>query len=209
MATPSRTNGRFHTVAATVTDTQTRYDPHSMVWTSILSSGSLQEMPESFKSTALAAIVARRAQASNALTAASADAASLAAAANADASACSPTLWLPATPVLGPQQGHPKALQRPQPLPKSKATDFVVVLKPRAQLSLADTFHENGTRRVLIAQLGVTATWLITIVIMWEQNLILEYTSNPHIANKVNGKFGVPSPAGLVPLFGYFRADTQ
>ncbi|KAH8020521.1 hypothetical protein HPB51_002470 [Rhipicephalus microplus] len=158
MATPGKTDGRLHT--ATVTDTQTRYDPHSMVWTSVPSSESRQELPESFKNTALA----RRVPASNALTAASADAAPLAAAANADASACSPT---------------------------PKATDFVIVLKPRTRLSLADAFHENGAGRALIAHFGVTATRLITVVMVWEQNLILVCTSNPHIADKLIGARGL------------------
>ncbi|KAH7934726.1 hypothetical protein HPB51_020120 [Rhipicephalus microplus] len=79
VATSGRTDGRLHTAAATVADTQTEYDPHSMVWTSFPSSDSLQELPESFKSTALATPVARRKPASNALTVASAGAAPLAA----------------------------------------------------------------------------------------------------------------------------------
>ncbi|KAH8041265.1 hypothetical protein HPB51_014413 [Rhipicephalus microplus] len=180
-----------------------------MVWTSVPSSDSRQELPESFKSTTLAATVARRAQASNALTADSADAASLAAAANADASVCSPTFSLPVTRSVGSQRGHRKPLWRPQHLPKPKATEFVVVLKPRTQLSLADAFPDNGARRALIAHLGTTATRLITVEMLREQNLILVYTSNPHIADKLIGEFAAPSPAGLVPLFGFLRTDTQ
>ncbi|KAH7965855.1 hypothetical protein HPB49_011487 [Dermacentor silvarum] len=42
-----------------------------------------------------------------------------------------------------------------------------------------------------------------------EQNLILTYTSNPQIADKLIGELAVPSPVGSVPLFGYLRADTQ
>ncbi|KAH7970486.1 hypothetical protein HPB49_008044 [Dermacentor silvarum] len=79
-----------------------------------------------------------------------------------------------------------------------KATDFVVVLKPRTQLSLATVFPENGAGRALIAHLGETATRLVTVVMVREQNLILTYTSNPQIAHNL-----------IVPLFGYLHADTQ
>ncbi|KAH9360233.1 hypothetical protein HPB48_001602 [Haemaphysalis longicornis] len=87
--------------------------------------------------------------------------------------------------------------------------DFVGVLKPRTPLSLADAFPENGAGRALIAHLGVTATRLVTVVMVREQNLILVYTSHPHIKDKLIGEFAVPSPAGPVPLFGYLRAHTQ
>ncbi|XP_037574397.1 basic proline-rich protein [Dermacentor silvarum] len=42
-----------------------------------------------------------------------------------------------------------------------------------------------------------------------EQNLILTYTSNPQIADKLIDELAVPSPVGPVPLFGHLRADTQ
>ncbi|KAH9368295.1 hypothetical protein HPB48_008039 [Haemaphysalis longicornis] len=209
MAPPGRKDGRPSTAAATVADTQTGYDPHSMVWTSIPTLDSPPELPQSFKSAALTAAVARREQVSNALRAASTDAASVAMAADPDAGACSSTISPPATHSAGPQRGNKRFLWHPQPLPKPKATDFVVVLKPRTQLSLADAFPENGAGRALIAHLGATATRLVTFVMVREQNLILVYTSHPHIADKLIGEFAVPSPAGPVPLFGYLRADTQ
>ncbi|KAH9366905.1 hypothetical protein HPB48_022249 [Haemaphysalis longicornis] len=153
MAPPGRKDGRPSTAAATVADTQTGYDPHSMVWTSIPTSDSPPELPQSFKSAALTAAVARREQASNALRAASTDAASLATAADPDADACSSTISPPATRSAGPQRGK-------------RATDFVVVLKPRTQLSLANAFPENGAGRALIAHLGATATRLVTVVMV-------------------------------------------
>ncbi|KAH8026836.1 hypothetical protein HPB51_025576 [Rhipicephalus microplus] len=91
---------------------------------------------------------------------------------------------------------------------KPKATDFVVVLKPLAQLSLADAFPENGAGRALIAHLGATATWLVTFVMVRERNLILVYTSNPQVAEKLIGEFGVLSPAGPVLLFELLLVDT-
>ncbi|KAH9359877.1 hypothetical protein HPB48_014411 [Haemaphysalis longicornis] len=209
MAPPGRKDGRPSTAAATVADTQTGYDPHSMVWTSIPTPDSPPELPQSFKSAALTAAVARREQSSNALRAASTDAASQATAADPDADACSSTISPPATRSAGPQRGDEEVLWHPQPLPKPKATDFVVVLKPRTQLSLANAFPENGAGRALIAHLGATATRLVTVVMVQEQNLILVYTSHPHIADKLIGEFAVPSPAGPVPLFGYLRADTH
>ncbi|KAH7952939.1 hypothetical protein HPB49_002963 [Dermacentor silvarum] len=131
------------------------------------------------------------------------------AAADAEARTCSPTLAPPAPRSAGPQQGKKRPLWQPQPLPNPKATDFVVVLKPRTQLSLATVFPENGAGRALIAHLGATATRLVTVVMVREQNVILTYTSNPQIADKLIGEFAVPSPVGPVPLFGYLRADTQ
>ncbi|KAH8023891.1 hypothetical protein HPB51_018872 [Rhipicephalus microplus] len=208
-ATPGRTDGRLHTAAATIPDTKTRYDHHRIMLTSVLSSNSRQELPESSKSTALASAVTRREQASDALTVACADAASLAVAANADASACPATLSVPATHSVGLQWEHRKPLWRPQSLAKLKETGFIVVLKLRTQLYLANAFSENGAGSSLIAHLGETATRLIIVVIARERNLILVNTSNPHIEDKLIGEFTVPSLAGLVPLFGYLRVDTQ
>ncbi|KAH8034805.1 hypothetical protein HPB51_002974 [Rhipicephalus microplus] len=119
------------------------------------------------------------------------------------------SLSLPATHSVVSKRGHRKPLWWRQPLPKQKATDFVVVLKPWTQLSIADAFPENGAGRALIVYLAATATRLITVVMVREQNFILVYTTNSHIADKIIGKFAVPSPAGLVPLFGYLRANTQ
>ncbi|KAH9384822.1 hypothetical protein HPB48_026844 [Haemaphysalis longicornis] len=158
--------------------------------------------PQSFKSAALTAAVARREQANNALRAASTDAASLATAADPDAGACSSTISPPATRSACPQQGNKRFLCHPQPLPKPKATEFVVVLKPRTQLSLADAFPEDWVGRALIAHLGATATRLVTVVMVREQNLILVDTSHPHIAGKLIGEFAVPSPAGRCPCSG-------
>ncbi|KAH6926592.1 hypothetical protein HPB50_019835 [Hyalomma asiaticum] len=169
-----------------------------MMWTTIPSSNSRPELPETFKSAALAAAVARRKQARNALTTASTDAASLA---TADAGVCSPILSPPASRSAGQKRGKNRPLWTPQPLPKPKATDFVVVLKCRTQLSLAAVFPENGAGRALIAHLGATATRLVTVVLVREQNLMLVYTTNPHIADKLI--------VGPVPMFGYLRADTQ
>ncbi|KAH6927235.1 hypothetical protein HPB50_001111 [Hyalomma asiaticum] len=90
-----------------------------------------------------------------------------------------------------------------------KGTDFVVLLKCRTQLYLAAVFPENGAGRALIAHLGATASRLVTIVLVREQNLTLVYTSNPHIADKLIGEFAVPSSVGPVPMFGYLWADTQ
>ncbi|KAH8008788.1 hypothetical protein HPB51_004178 [Rhipicephalus microplus] len=120
---------------------------------------------------------------------ASANAASLAAAADADAGACSSTLSPPATCSAGLQRGHKRPVWQPQPLPKPKATDFVVVLKPRAQLSLAAVFLENGACSTPIAHVGVTAKRLVTVVMVRDQNLILVYTSNAHLADK-HGRSG-------------------
>ncbi|KAH7936987.1 hypothetical protein HPB49_006990 [Dermacentor silvarum] len=192
MAPPGKTGGRPRTATAIVADTQVGYDPHSMMWTTVPSSDSGPELPQPFKSAALAAAVARREQ------------------------LLTPKL-VPAPQLSrrlrrapqGPQQGKKRPLWQPQPLPKPKATDFVVVLKPRTQLSLATVFPENGAGRALIAHLGATATRLVTVVMVREQNLILTYTSNPQIADKLIGEFAVPSPVGPVPLFGYLRADTQ
>ncbi|KAH9368560.1 hypothetical protein HPB48_020931 [Haemaphysalis longicornis] len=202
-------DGRPSTAAATVADTQNEYDPNSMVWTPIPTSDSPPELPQSFKSAALTSAVDRRKEASNALRAASTDAASLATAADPDAEACTSTISPPATRSAGPQRGHKRILWHPQPLPKPKPMDSVVVLKPQTQLSLANTFPENGAGRALVAHLGATVTRLVTVVMVREQNLILVYTSNPHIADKLIGEFAVPSPAGPVPLFGYWRVDNH
>ncbi|KAH8009910.1 hypothetical protein HPB51_021708 [Rhipicephalus microplus] len=137
IAPPGRTGGRPRTTAATVADTQTGYDPDSMMWTTNPSSDSRPELSQPFKSTALAAAVARREQVSNAHMVASANAASLAAAADADAGACSSTLSPPATCSAGLQRGHKRPVWQPRPMPKPKATDFIVVTKPRIQMSLA------------------------------------------------------------------------
>ncbi|KAH6928793.1 hypothetical protein HPB50_019525 [Hyalomma asiaticum] len=195
MAPTGGMDGRPGTATATVADTTVGYDPDSMMWTTIPSSNSRPELPQTFKSAALAAAVARREQARNALMTASTDAASLA---TADAGVCSPTVSPPESRSAGQKRGQNRPLWRPQPLPKPKATDFVVVLKCRTQLSLAAVSPEKGGGRALIDHLGATATRLVTVVLVREQNLMLVYTSNPHIADKL-----------IVPMFGYLRADTQ
>ncbi|KAH6924026.1 hypothetical protein HPB50_010649 [Hyalomma asiaticum] len=96
---------------------------------------------------------------------ASTDAAALATAA---AGVCSPTLSAPASRSVGQKRGQSRPFRRPQLLLKPKATDFVVVLKCRTQLSLAAVFPENGTGRALIAHLGATANRLVTVVLVRE-----------------------------------------
>ncbi|KAH6942153.1 hypothetical protein HPB50_001500 [Hyalomma asiaticum] len=128
MAPTGGMNSRPGTATATVADTKVGYDPDSMMWTTIPSSNSRPELLQTFKSAALAAAVARREQARNALMTVSTDAASLA---TADAGVCSPTLSPPAPRSAGQKRGKTGPLWRPQPLPKPKATDFVVVLKCR------------------------------------------------------------------------------
>ncbi|KAH8021751.1 hypothetical protein HPB51_016815 [Rhipicephalus microplus] len=179
------------------------------MWTTVPFSYSRLELSQPFKSTALAAAVARREQASNAHMVASANAASLVAAADADAGTCSSTLSPPATRSVCLQRGHKRPVWQPQVLPKPKAMDFVVVLKPRTQLSLTAVFLENGAGSALIAHLGATAKRLVTLVMVRDQNLHLMYTSNLHLADKVIDEFAVPSPVEPVPLLGYLRANTQ
>ncbi|KAH8034774.1 hypothetical protein HPB51_002188 [Rhipicephalus microplus] len=60
MAPPGKMGDRSHTTTVTMADTYTGYDPHSMMWTTISTSDSRPELPQTFKSTALAAAVARR-----------------------------------------------------------------------------------------------------------------------------------------------------
>ncbi|KAH7979905.1 hypothetical protein HPB49_011871 [Dermacentor silvarum] len=202
MEAPGKMGGRPRTATAIVADTQVGYDPHSMMWTTAPSSDCRPELPQPFKSAVLAAAVARREQASNAVTAASANAASPDAAADAEARTCFPTVAPPAPRSAGPQQGKKRPLWQPQPLPKPKATDFVVILKPRTQLSLATVFPENGAGRALIAHLGATATRLVTVGMVREQNLILTYTSNPQIADQLIGTY-VSYDARLIPVQPY------
>ncbi|KAH7979750.1 hypothetical protein HPB49_010809 [Dermacentor silvarum] len=197
MAPPGRTGNRPQTTPAPEADTYTGYDPHGMLWTTIQTSDSRPELPQTFKSTALAAAVARRERASGAAIAA----------ADAAAQTCCTTLPSPATRSAGPQQGKKKPTW--QPLPKPKTTDFIVVLKPRTRLSLTAVFPENGAGSALIAHLGANANQLVTVVMARDQNLILAYTADPLIADKLIGELRVLSSVGPVPLFGYLRADTQ
>ncbi|XP_037555669.1 uncharacterized protein LOC119432544 [Dermacentor silvarum] len=170
-----------------------------MLWTTIQTSDSRRELSQTFKSTALAAAVARRERASGAAIAA----------ADAAAQTCSTTLPPPATRSAGPQQGKKKPTWQPLPLPKPKTTDFVVVLKPRTRLSLTAVFPVNGAGSALIAHLGANANRLVTVVMARDQNLILAYTADPLIADKLIGELTVLSSVGPVPLFGYLRADNQ
>ncbi|KAH7941768.1 hypothetical protein HPB49_017212 [Dermacentor silvarum] len=126
------------------------YDPHSMMWTTVPSSDSGPELPQPFKSAALAAAVARREQASNAL--------------------LTPKL-VPAPQLSRRLRRAPRARSRGRSglcgnltPTEAEATDFVVVLKPRTELSLATVFPENGAGRALIAHLGAIATRLVTVV---------------------------------------------
>lgn len=208
MAPPGKMGDRSHTTTVTVADTYTGYDPHSMMWTTISTSDSRPELPQTFKSTALAAAVARRERASDAAVAASANAASPTTAVD-EADRSSSTLPPPAPRSAGPQQGRRRPSWQPRPLPKPKETDFVVVLKARTQLSLTAVFPENGAGSALIAHLGANANRLVTVVMVQDQNLILAYTPHPLIADKLIGELTVPSSVGPVPLFGYLRADTQ
>ncbi|KAH6921957.1 hypothetical protein HPB50_006905 [Hyalomma asiaticum] len=132
MAPTGRMNSRPGTATTTVADTKVGYDPDSMMWTTISSSNSRPELSQTFKSAALAAAVARREQARNALMTASTDVAS--------AVQLSP----PASHSAGRKRGKNRPLWRPQPLLKPKATDFVVLLKCRAQLSLAAVCPRTG-----------------------------------------------------------------
>ncbi|KAH7934546.1 hypothetical protein HPB51_029088 [Rhipicephalus microplus] len=184
-APPGRTGGWPRNAAATMADTQTGYDPDSMMWTTIPPSDSRPELSQPFKSTALVAAVARREKANNAQMVASANAASLAAAFEDDAGACCSTISPPATRSTGLQRRYKRPVWQPQPLPKPKAMDFVIVLKPRTQLFLTAVFLKNGTGSLFIAHLGVTAKRLVTVVIVRDQNLILVYSSNPHLADKL------------------------
>ncbi|KAH7970498.1 hypothetical protein HPB49_008211 [Dermacentor silvarum] len=199
MAPPGRTGNRPQTTPAPEADTYTGYDPHGMLWTTIQTSDSRPELPQTYKSTALAAAVARRERASGAAIAA----------ADAAAQTCSTTLPPPATRSAGPQQGKKKPTWQPLPLPKPKTTDFVVVLKPRTRLSLTAVFPENGAGSALIAHLGANANRLVTVVMARDQNLILAYTADPLIADKLIGELTVLSSVGPVPLFGYLRVDTR
>ncbi|KAH7932987.1 hypothetical protein HPB49_006209 [Dermacentor silvarum] len=199
MAPPGRTGNRPQTTPAPEADTYTGYDPHGMLWTTIQTSESRLVLPQTFKSTAFATAVARREQASGAAIAA----------ADAAAQTCSTTLQPPAMRSAGPQQGKKKPTWQPLPLPKPKTTDFVVVLKPRTRLSLTAVFPENGAGSALIAHLGANANRLVTVVMARDQNLILAYTADSLIADKLIGELTVLSSVGLVPLFGYLRADTQ
>ncbi|KAH7934880.1 hypothetical protein HPB52_001744 [Rhipicephalus sanguineus] len=183
MAPPARMGERSRTTTVSVADTYTGYDHHSMI---------RPELPQTFKSTALVAAVARRELASDAAVAASANAASPAAAVDA-ADRSSSTLPPPAQRSAGPQQGKKRPTWQPQPLPKPKATDFVV----------------NGAGSALIAHLGVNANRLVTVVMVRDQNLILAYTPHLHIADKLIGELKVLSSVRPVPLFGYLRVDTQ
>ncbi|KAH7954853.1 hypothetical protein HPB49_022111 [Dermacentor silvarum] len=106
MAPPGKTGSRPRTATAIVAVTQVGYDPLSMMWTTVPSSDSRRELPQPFKSAALAAAVARREQANNAVTAACANAASPDAAADAEGRTCSPTLAPPAPRSAGPQHGR-------------------------------------------------------------------------------------------------------
>ncbi|KAH9372288.1 hypothetical protein HPB48_015636 [Haemaphysalis longicornis] len=136
-------------------------------------------VPQSFKSVTLTAAVARREQVSNALRVDSTDAASFSKAADPEAGACSSTISPPATRYACAQWGHKMFLWHPQPLPKPKATDFVVVLKARTQLSLSDAFPENGAGRALIANLGATATRLVTVVKRTNLSVSLQFPHPP------------------------------
>ncbi|KAH7934088.1 hypothetical protein HPB49_021403 [Dermacentor silvarum] len=196
---PGRTGNRPQTTPAPEADTYTGYYPHGMLWTTIQTSDSRPELPQTFKSTALAAAVATRKQASGAAIAA----------ADAAPQTCSTTLSPPATRSAGPQQGKKKPTWQPLPLPKPKTTDFVVVLKPRTRLSLTALFPENGAGSALIAHLGANANRLVTVVMARDQSLILAYTADPLITDKLIGELTVLSSVGPVPLFGYLRADTQ
>ncbi|KAH8026680.1 hypothetical protein HPB51_024176 [Rhipicephalus microplus] len=140
---------------------------------------------------------------------ASANAASLTAAADADAGACSSTLSPPVTRSTGLQRGHKRPKWQLQPLLKPKATDFVIVLKPRTQRSLAAVIYENGAGSALIAHLRATAKHLVNVVMVRHQNFILVYTSNSHLADNFIAEFAVPSAIIPVSLLGYLRADTQ
>ncbi|KAH8022578.1 hypothetical protein HPB51_000584 [Rhipicephalus microplus] len=136
-----------------------------MVWTSVASSDSRQELPESSKSTTLAAAVTRRKRmASYPLTVASTDSGIPGSSCQRGRKCLLPDTFVACDALRGPTAGPPKALWWLQLLPKPKALDFVVVLRPRTQLFIVDTFSENEAGRALLALFGATATWLITVV---------------------------------------------
>ncbi|KAH7973700.1 hypothetical protein HPB49_004022 [Dermacentor silvarum] len=72
-----------------------------------------------------------------------------------------------------------------------------------------DYYDSSRNSNALIAHLGANANRLVTVVMARDQNLILAYTADPLIADKLIGELTVLSSVGPVPLFGYLRADTQ
>ncbi|KAH6938183.1 hypothetical protein HPB50_007355 [Hyalomma asiaticum] len=150
--------GQF-TTTATVADTKVGYVPDSMMWTTIPSSNSRPELPQTFKSAGLAAAVARREQARNALMTAS----------------------------RRGKRGKNWPLWRPQPSAEAESNGLRRCAQMPNSAVPRRRFPENGAGRALIAHLGATATRLVTFVLVREQNLMLVYTSDPLIADKLIG----------------------
>ncbi|KAH7978860.1 hypothetical protein HPB49_007094 [Dermacentor silvarum] len=179
------------------------YDPDAMICTTVSTPDNCEPAPPStFKGTALAAVVARRTR-DRVLTAKVSDAAS------------------PGTPATGVchdkppphasraagNKGKHSVAWKPLPLPKPAPEDFLVVVKPKRQVSLSEAFQEHRLGRAFIAYLGSASVHVITVLPVREQNIILVYTSKPEIADKIIGDFDLNSADGRVPLTGHLGQD--
>lgn len=179
------------------------YDPDAMIWTTVSTPDNGEPAPPStFKSTALAAAVARRTR-DRVLTAAVTDAASPGAPTT---GVCHDKPPPHASPTAGNKGKHSVAW-KPLPLPKPAPEEFVVVVKPKTRVSLSEAFQEHGLGRAFIAYLGPASVQVITVLPVREQNIILVYTSKPEIADKIIGDFDLNSADGRAPLTGHLRQD--
>ncbi|KAH7933349.1 hypothetical protein HPB49_011656 [Dermacentor silvarum] len=179
------------------------YDPDAMLWTTVSTPDNGEPAPPSnFKSTALAAAVARRTR-DRVLTAAVADAASLGAPTT---SVCHDKPPPHASRAAGNKWKHSVAWKS-LPLPKPPPEDFVVVVKPKTRVSFSEAFQEHGLGRSFIAYLGPTSAQVITMLPVMEQNIILVYTSKPEITDKIIGDFNLNWADGRVPLTGHLQQD--
>lgn len=183
---------------ATAALQQRGYDPETMAWTSVPTTGDQNSMVlPKIRSQALLQAAERRSQDKGKMTASDATPAIGSAVGNVNA---------PATRATG-SKGKLSTKWKPRPMPKPAPEDYVIVIKPRQRVSLHEAFTESGYGTAISAYLGPERARTISVLPSRDQNIIIVHTPDIEAADRLIGDFAVNTEKGSVPLQGYLRQD--
>lgn len=174
------------------------YDPETMAWTSVPTTGDQNStvFPK-IRSQALLQAAERRSQDKGKMTASDVSPAIGSSVGNVNA---------PATRATG-SKGKLSTKWKPRPMPKPAPEDYVIVIKPRQRVSLHEAFTETGYGTAISAYLGPERARAISVLPSRDQNIIIVHTPDIEAADRLIGDFVVNTEKGSVPLHGYLRQD--
>ncbi|KAG0432996.1 hypothetical protein HPB47_020323 [Ixodes persulcatus] len=99
----------------------------------------------------------------------------------------------------------PKPKWKPRPLPRFHPSDYQVVLKPRTPMALREVFQCSELGEALKALRGETAAATLTLLPLWEQNLIVTGTPHADVADRILGDFQLTFPRGSILMRGNLK----